>query len=294
MQIQRILTNNAIVALDRFGKEQIVCGKGIGYKKRPGEEVDDHLVDKIFVKETDMRYQQIIRTLEHLPDEYLLLAYNILQAACAELNMKLNPIMLFSLADHLYYALQRFQEGVPLASGLSWEIKRFYEKEYQIGLLALELVQKQFGIQLPESEAAFVAMHIVSGETDDATMEEVFEITKITEDICTIVRVSFGVEMDTSSTYYDRFITHLKYFARRVLHSEQYNDPSSEDLAQIIFKKYSGSFRCANKIGEYLSKKYHYQLVADELMYLTIHIQTILTKGIKRGSDHTAIETEGE
>lgn len=292
MQIQRILTNNALVVLDEFGNEQIVCGKGIGYKKHSGEEVDDRLVDKIFVKKSDRRYQQIIRTLESLPDEYLLLAYNILETACARLNMKLNPVMLFSLADHLYYAIQRFQEGVPMVSGLSWEIKRFYEKEYQIGLLALELVEKQFDLQLPESEAAFVAMHIVSGETDDATMEEIFEITKITEDISTIVRVSFGIEFETTSTYYDRFITHLKYFARRVLRREQYRDPSSEELAQIVFQKYASSFKCAQKIGEYLNKKYHYQLFADELMYLTIHIQTILNKGIKQVHSDSAKETE--
>ena len=32
MRICRILTNNALVVLDEKGKEQIVCGKGIGYK----------------------------------------------------------------------------------------------------------------------------------------------------------------------------------------------------------------------------------------------------------------------
>ena len=41
MRICRILTNNALVVLDEKGKEQIVCGKGIGYKKRPGDNVDD-------------------------------------------------------------------------------------------------------------------------------------------------------------------------------------------------------------------------------------------------------------
>lgn len=30
MRICRILTNNALVVLDENGKEQIVCGKGIG------------------------------------------------------------------------------------------------------------------------------------------------------------------------------------------------------------------------------------------------------------------------
>lgn len=61
MRIRRILTNNALVVLDEKGKEQIVCGKGIGYKKRPGDNVDDKLVETVYVKEGDQSFEQIRR-----------------------------------------------------------------------------------------------------------------------------------------------------------------------------------------------------------------------------------------
>ena len=93
MRICRILTNNALVVLDEKGKEQIVCGKGIGYKKRPGDNVDDKLVETVYVKEGDQSFEQIRRTLEALPEEYLLLAQHIVEAANVSLNMKLNPFM---------------------------------------------------------------------------------------------------------------------------------------------------------------------------------------------------------
>lgn len=79
MRICRILTNNALVVLDEKGKEQIVCGKGIGYKKRPGDNVDDKLVETVYVKEGDQSFEQIRRTLEALPEEYLLLAQHIVE-----------------------------------------------------------------------------------------------------------------------------------------------------------------------------------------------------------------------
>ena len=129
MRIRRILTNNALVVLDENGKEQIVCGRGIGYKKRPGDDADDSLVDAVYVKEGDQSFEQIRKTLEALPEEYLLLAQHILTAANVSLNMKLNPVMAVSLADHLYYAIQRFLEGTPIANSLSWEIRRFYQKK---------------------------------------------------------------------------------------------------------------------------------------------------------------------
>lgn len=44
--------------------------------------------------------------------------------------------------------------------------------------MALDMVESQFKVRLPESEAAFIAMHIANGETDDSTMEETFAITK--------------------------------------------------------------------------------------------------------------------
>lgn len=103
MRICRILTNNALVVLDEKGKEQIVCGKGIGYKKRPGDNVDDKLVETVYVKEGDQSFEQIRRTLEALPEEYLLLAQHIVEAANVSLNMKLNPVMAVSLADHLFF-----------------------------------------------------------------------------------------------------------------------------------------------------------------------------------------------
>ena len=291
MRIRRILTNNALVVLDENGKEQIVCGRGIGYKKRPGDDADDSLVDAVYVKEGDQSFEQIRKTLEALPEEYLLLAQHILTAANVSLNMKLNPVMAVSLADHLYYAIQRFLEGTPIANSLSWEIRRFYQKEYEVGLMALDMVESQFKVRLPEAEAAFIAMHIANGETDDSTMEETFAITKIIEDICNIVRVYFRIEMDVESSYYYRFITHLKYFARRVVRQEQYEDSSSEELAEIIFDKYREAYQCACKIGEYISRKYHYQLMDEERMYLTIHIRLVVSKGSQMPPENP--ETKG-
>ena len=48
MQILRILTNNAVVILGENKKEQIVCGKGIAYKKRPGDNIDTTLINQVF------------------------------------------------------------------------------------------------------------------------------------------------------------------------------------------------------------------------------------------------------
>nr|WP_238121518.1 PRD domain-containing protein [Ligilactobacillus salivarius] len=69
-----------------------------------------------------------------------------------------------ALSDHIYSALERYNSGVELKNNLLWEIKRFYPKEFTVGKEALDIINKQFGIKLPEDEAGFITMHIVEAQ----------------------------------------------------------------------------------------------------------------------------------
>lgn len=48
------------------------------------------------------------------------------------------------------------------------------------------------------------------------------------------------------------------------------------ELYNMISKKYTNSFKCVDKIGELLIKKYHYELTQEDQLYLTVHIQRII------------------
>lgn len=288
MQIERILTNNALVVLDEKRREKIVCGKGIGFKKRSGDELDPTLVEKTYTLAADGKVKsQMEQLLSELPMEYVELSDRIVQMARITLNQKLGDSLVISLADHLYYTVQRFREGTPIVNGLTWEIKQFYEKEFEVALLAMDMVEETFGVRLPEAESAFVAMHIVNSEAEDSTIDETYQITRIIQDVLNIVGRTFTMEFDTNSSYYYRFITHLKFFARRVLRGEQHAEDSSEDLADIVFAKYREPFRCAQKVKEFLKKQYLYELTVEELMYLTIHIRLVVSKA-SRAADGSA------
>ena len=41
MVIDRILNNNVVIIKDNNGKEVVVCGKGIAFKKKNGDEIDE-------------------------------------------------------------------------------------------------------------------------------------------------------------------------------------------------------------------------------------------------------------
>ena len=52
MKIVRVLNTNAVVNIDQEGRELIITGAGIGFKKKKGENLDEALADKTYYLES--------------------------------------------------------------------------------------------------------------------------------------------------------------------------------------------------------------------------------------------------
>lgn len=278
MIIKRILTNNAVVIDDENQQEKIVCGKGIAFKKRPGMEIDEMSINQTFILEGGGEYSRFEQLLKDVPLEYLELSSEIINMAKLEFAKKFKDNLIITLSDHLYVAIKRCREGMTISNPLLWDIKNFYEIEYDIGLRALELIKNKFHIQLPNDEAGFIALHIVNVELDEDNMDHIFQVTKVIQEIMTIVKYHFHAEFDTSNVYYYRFITHLKFFALRLLKDNQFNEDEENELLDVVKDKYCTSYECVLKIKDFLEKKYNYTLQEDEIVYLTIHVHRVVHK----------------
>lgn len=278
MIIKRILTNNAVVIDDENQQEKIVCGKGIAFKKRPGMEIDEMSINQTFILEGGGEYSRFEQLLKDVPLEYLELSSEIINMAKLEFAKKFKDNVIITLSDHLYVAIKRCREGMTISNPLLWDIKNFYEIEYDIGLRALELIKNKFHIQLPDDEAGFIALHIVNVELDEDNMDHIFQVTKVIQEIMTIVKYHFHAEFDTSNVYYYRFITHLKFFALRLLKDNQFNEDEENELLDVVKDKYCTSYECVLKIKDFLEKKYNYTLQEDEIVYLTINVHRVVHK----------------
>lgn len=275
MIINRILNNNVVITLDDNYEETIVMGKGIGYQKSKGDIIDKEKINKVFKisnREVSDKFQELFNK---IPIEHMKLSGEIIEFAESKLNKKLNEGIYISLSDHTYTAIKRIKNNITVKNALLWEIKRFYKKEFEIGLKALELIEEKTNIKLPLDEAGFIALHIVNAQLD-IEQPKIQEITKLIEEILTIVRINFRIEFNEDSVFYYRFITHLRYFAQRLFSNKTYNSDTDEELVNIIKIKYSKEFECVNKIKTFISKKYNYELSNDEYVYLTIHIAKVI------------------
>lgn len=277
MEISKILNNNVAVVMEN-NEEKIVMGRGICFKKKTGDTVEANQIDKVFYLENPEASKRFKELVVDISLEYLQIGEEIMNEARLSLGKSLNDGIYISMVDHIYAAVERAKENILVKNALLWDIQRFYKEEYAIGKKSLEIIEKKTGVLLPNDEAGFIALHIVNVELDEDNMDHIFQVTKVIQEIMTIVKYHFHAEFDTSNVYYYRFITHLKFFALRLLKDNQFNEDEENELLDVVKDKYCTSYECVLKIKDFLEKKYNYTLQEDEIVYLTIHVHRVVHK----------------
>ena len=260
--IETILNNNVVLTSNDKNEEIVVMGKGIAFKKRVGDKVSKSAIDKIYTlsdKDTLSKFEQL---LADIPMEYMSLSDDIINKAKLTLGKKLNDNIYISLTDHISFAI---------------DIRRFYKEEFAIGMKSLDLIEEKFKVRLPDDEAGFIALHIVNAEKDQ-DIKVIYKITKIMQEISNIVKYYFGISFDEESVYYYRFITHLKFFSERLINEKAYTGEEDDGLLDVIKVKYKNSYECVEKISRFIEEQYNYVLANEEKLYLTIHIEKIVSR----------------
>ena len=273
MKISRVINNNVICVINEANEELVLMGKGIAFQKKKGDEIDESKIEKEFSMRNKNISSNLATMLSEIPTEHINLSNAIIEKAKKTLNKELNDNIYFTLTDHINFAIKRFNEGYAFNNALLWEIKKFYPKEFNIGQDALIMIWEELGIELPEDEAGFIALHIVNAQLN-SNMNNTMEITKLIQSVLKLVKYYYHIDLDESSVYYTRFITHLKYFAQKVL-SNKVVPNKKDDLFTIIQIKYKEAFECAKKIADFVERDYNKKLSEEELVYLTVHIRRI-------------------
>ena len=274
MQIIKVINNNVISSEDDKGKEIIVMGKGIGFGKKAGEEIDETKIEKVFSL-PDESTSQFMQVVKDMPYEYIRTAELVIAYARETLGYHLSKNIYVTLTDHLGYAIERKQQGIVVANELSWEMKKFYNAEFQVGLKALDIVKQELDVELPEDEAGFIALHFVNAEygTD---IRDAVKFPDQMQAIVDIVEHDLGILLDESSLHYERFMTHIKFLIQRIYRKELLSSEDRE-LSLLMQRKYPREYQCSLKVAEYIMQATGSRLSEEEIMYLSVHIRRVST-----------------
>lgn len=275
MNIEKILNNNVVMTRNESGEEIICMGRGLAFQKKNGDVIDPTIIEKEFVLKDSTTSGQFQQLLADISLEEVELVKKIVDIAEEDLGIELSSNIYLTLTDHIHYAIERAKEGLEMPNPLLFETKKFYPKEFAIARKGIALVKEKLNIDFSESEAGFIAFHIVNSEQANGNMDLTMSATEMVGDILTIISRYFGKPFDEDSLNYQRIVTHLQYFAQRYLQNEAH-DEEDDFLYELIQSKYPKAFQAVQRINDYLVKKYLKPIDKTEQIYLTIHIQRVV------------------
>lgn len=271
MKAIRRLNNNVVICLTAKGKEVIARGKGIGFHEMPYD-VPLANIEKTYYDVSD----DYIGIIEGMDDRYLELAGNIVDYFQRHVDNTLNGNIVITLADHLRFAVERFQKGMRISLPILYDIEYLYPREIEVGRYALKKIRLIFRQKLPDEEAAMIAMHFVNAQAMKKQKEEDAE-KKSLEDITMIVEKEYGLTIDKDGFNYMRFVTHLNYLLQRGKTNEMIQSDNL-GLYDGLKKETPKAYLASEKVSAYLSDKLGINLTDEEKMYLIMHINRVCSR----------------
>lgn len=277
LHIKKVLNSSVVLAADGENREFIVLEKGIGYGRKTGECVKIKDDSRIFVQLSQKDQNQLIELLSAIPVSYLEMTQKIVTYAEQYLDTSLNEHIYLTLTDHLHFAVERFRKKMVITNWVFWELKTFYPKEYQIGLYALDVVCREMQITLPVEEAANIAFHIVNAQKEDEVQYDAMRAAKLIGMVVKLVTYSLNCQPDKESLHYSRFLSHMQYFAERFF-TDKMLESEDDFLYQQMNEGYPKAVSCAEKIRTYIQRDYNKTISNEEVAYLAVHIQRLISR----------------
>lgn len=274
--INRLFNNNIAMVNTTDGKELVVVGKGIVYGLKKGDCIDESIIEKKFElkKEARTTFERII---QDMPIEYVIVSEEIISYIKSNIDKELDERIYVTLTDHISATMERFQMGISFDMTMLLNVKILYPEEYRLGLHAVKILKEKLNVDIDDSEAIFITLHIIDAESK-SNMSDYYTISIAIDEIMDIAKKYFDI--NEGSYYCDRFLTHLRFFIQRVDNNEIQEKDIDDEFSEVIssmnekFVK-TKQEKCVEEIAIYIEHKKGYKVSPDEKLYLMLHLSKL-------------------
>lgn len=273
MRVIKSFGNNAALCLDSKNRELIALGVGIGFPKCPYELTDMSKVDKTFY-DVDKNHFAL---LDEIDSTIFEICADIIDLASTLLDVPLNPNAIFTLTDHISYAIVRMNKGLVFSFPISNELRDLYPNEVKVAKYAINLIKKRKKILLPESEIYGIAMNLINSEERTSKDSDYEQAELIIDDIVVIIENKMNVHIQKDTFNYSRFVSHMQYLLKRK-NENMTLDTDNKKIYKMLKKEYSESYQCALKIREYFFESLSWRAGDEELLYLILHVNRLCSR----------------
>ena len=273
MIVVKKINNNVAICLDNNNNELIAFGKGIGFPATPYELCDLSKVQRTLYGVNSLYFNFI----NEIPENIFEISVKIVDYSKTKIKNEVNSNIVFTLADHINFAIQRYEKKINLKLPFAYDINHLYEAEMSVGEWAVKQIRKDLNINLPENEAVSIALHFINAENIETGTHFVTDESNLILNITEIVEKEFDLHINKLEFNYSRFVSHLKYLLKR---KEKEIEVSSVNLKlyDSMCKDFPDICICAIHINEYLNKTINLNLNKEELLYLMLHINRLCTR----------------
>ena len=276
MRVVKVLNTSVVLAVEDGNGEVILMGKGIGFRKSIGQALTPEETDRVFVLRDRETNRNILQLAAQIDGRVFEITRRVVEYARTRYQMQLMDHIYLALTDHLAFAVKRQEEGLTLPGTYLLDVKRFNPREYDVGRYALQLVQTELNVFLPEDEISNIAFHFINAQRITAPADDSVKMSKIIKGILEIVKYTFSVDYNEDSVSYSRFLTHLQAPAHRLVQGIPLTDDLTDFLYEQVVPKCPEEYRSTDRIGAFLHDSFGITLSREEALYLTIHIHRIL------------------
>src|SRR5699024_12380956 len=109
---------------------------------------------KIFSNADSTINERLKAIVSEIPEEYMKITEWIVYILETQFDKKVDDVIYTSLTEHIHGAVERFKKDIQVTNPMLMDIKRLFRDEFDTGVMALDDIERQFGIKFDENEAA--------------------------------------------------------------------------------------------------------------------------------------------
>lgn len=275
-RVIKALNHNAVLAVrENSTKEYLLLGKGIGFGKKVSEHIEPGEDVRIYSLQSDSERGNARALVRDINPVYLEISNTILKKAEEEFG-KIDKSILFPMADHIAFAVERIRKGEQISNPLTQDIQVLFYKEYKIAMLAETLLQQMEGISIDKDEIGYIALHVHSSICDEK-VSNAMQIAAAVRECVAMIEEEKGSKIDIQTLSYNRLMNHIKYMAARGITGEELK----LDMNEYMESQFPNSFRIADAVCRHLSRALRIELPKIEIGYLAMHIERVCDSEIE-------------
>ena len=166
-RIIKVLNNNGILVYhNETGRELILLGNGVGFGKRPTQQIEQIQGARVYSLVTRQKQQSVLKVVNGIRPEFIEAAGRIIDEA-----EKVFPKMI--------------------------------AKEFSVAQKGREIIREMTGNEITDDEVGFITLHIHAGLSDEQ-VSVTLNTTRIINEGISMIEKAFGQHFDTDSLAYTR------------------------------------------------------------------------------------------